>query len=47
MKKFAYFYDKTPISKLKFLMAVPEFWEDDLKDGTYSYGYYRANEIEE
>lgn len=46
MKKFAYYYDKMPISKLRFLMNVPDNWQDDLKEGNYSYGYYRAIEIE-
>jgi len=46
MRKFAYYYDKMPISKLRFEMNVPAGWEEEVEDGTYSYGYYRANEIE-
>ena len=46
MKKFSYYYDKMPISKSQFLDNVPENWEEYLENGTYSYGYYRANEID-
>ena len=47
MKKYNYFYDKTPITRAQFLKAVPEDWESEVVNGEYSYGCYRASEIEE
>lgn len=47
MKNYAFYYDKMPISKNHFLANVPENWEEEIEDFTYSYGYYRANVIEE
>jgi hypothetical protein len=46
MKKYNYFYDNTPITKNQFLLIVPENWEDEVKNGEYSYGYYNAILIE-
>lgn len=46
MKKFNYFYNKQPITKEEFLKSVPKNWENDINDGEYSYGYYRAIEID-
>jgi hypothetical protein len=49
MKKYNYFYNGQPIPKDQFLAAVPEGWEKEVKNGEYSWGYYRAieNESEE
>lgn len=47
MKKYNYFYNGQPIPKDQFLTAVPENWEDEVENGEYSWGYYRAVEIEE
>jgi hypothetical protein len=47
MKKYNYFYDGQPITKKQFEDAVPENWEKDVENGEYSWGYYRAVEIEE
>lgn len=49
MKKYNYFYNGQPISKDQFISAVPKDWEKEVKNGEYSYGYYRAieREIEE
>lgn len=46
MKKYNYFYDGTPITKLKFEYIVPLNWEREVVDGEYSWGYYKAIEIE-
>ena len=45
MKKYNYFYDGQPITKVQFLQAVPENWESEVEYGEYSFGYYRAIEI--
>lgn len=42
MRKFNYFYNGQPITKSAFLNAVPENWENEVENGEYSYGYYRA-----
>lgn len=42
-----YFYDGTPITKDRFTKDVPENWESELVDGEYSWGYFRASEVEE
>lgn len=47
MKKYNYFYDGQPIPKDQFLSVVPENWETEVVYGEYSFGYYRATEIEE
>ena len=48
MKKYNYFYDGAPISKRQFESEVPENWQEEVQeDGTYSYGLYRANELDE
>lgn len=44
MKTYNYFYDGTPITKAQFLKAVPENWEEEVENGEYSYGYFRAIE---
>jgi hypothetical protein len=46
MKKYNYFYDGRPIQKEQFVKGVPETWENDIINGEYSWGYYRAVEIE-
>ena len=46
MKKYNYFYDGQPIPKDRFLKAAPEDWESEVVDGEYSWGYYRAVEID-
>lgn len=47
MKKYNYFYNGQPIPKSQFLAAVPENWENEVENGEFSWGYYRATEIEE
>ena len=44
MRKYNYFYNGTPINKKNFLANVPENWEDNVMNGEYSWGYYRASE---
>jgi hypothetical protein len=44
MKTYNYYYDGRAVSKSIFLSVVHEDWEDDVKDGEYSWGYYRATE---
>lgn len=46
MKKYNYYYCGTPITKNQFISNVPENWEIEVVDGEYSYGYYRASEID-
>ena len=46
-KKYNYFYYGTPIFKANFVKEVPDNWEDEVIDGTYSWGGYDAVEIEE
>ena len=45
--KFNYFYNGTPISKQNFESSVSAGWENEVVNGEYSYGYYRASEIEQ
>ena len=45
MKRYNYFYNGIAISKAQFLSNVPEGWENDVENGEYSHGYYRAIEI--
>lgn len=47
MKAYNFFYNGQPIPKSQFLKAVPENWESEVEDGEYSWGYYRASEIED
>jgi hypothetical protein len=47
MRKFNFFYNGTPICESNFLANVPENWEDNVNEyGEYSWGYYRASEID-
>ena len=47
MKTYNYFYNGTPITKRQFLQAVPANWEEEVNGyGEYSYGYYRAEEMD-
>ena len=46
MKKYNYFYNGIPITKLKFEYIVPLNWESKVVDGEYSWGYYSAIEID-
>ena len=42
MKTYNYSYDRQPISKDRFLKAVPENWENDVNElGHYSYLHLR------
>lgn len=41
-KRYNYFYNKQPISRERFILSVPNDWESQLIDDSYSYGYYRA-----
>jgi hypothetical protein len=45
MKKYNYFYERTPITKDEFLSKVPENWEQDAVNGEYYWGLYWAIEI--
>ena len=45
MKRYNYFYNGIAISKAQFLSNVPEGWENDVENGEYSHGYYRAIKI--
>ena len=48
MKRYNYFYDGTPITKHQFESEVPENWQGEVAEyGTYSWGLYRANELDE
>ena len=46
MKKYNFFSNRQAISKANFLANVPSDWESQVENGEYSYGYYRASEIE-
>ena len=46
-KKFNYFYYGMPIQKSEFLKAVPENWQDEVVNGSFSWGGYRAVNIDE
>jgi len=46
MKTYNYYYGRQPIPKSQFTSAVPKEWEKDVKNGEYSWGYYKAVEIE-
>ena len=46
MEAYNFFYNGQSIPKSQFLKAVPENWESEVEDGEYSWGYYRALEIE-
>lgn len=47
-KEYNYFYYGTPIFKAQFIANVPENWESEINEyGEYSYGGYRAIEVEE
>ncbi len=46
MKKYNYYYNRQPISRKEFLTIAPENWESEVdENGEYSFGYYRATEI--
>lgn len=47
MKTYNYFYCNLAITKQHFLRCVPSNWESEVVDGEYSYGYYKAIEIED
>jgi hypothetical protein len=47
MKKYNFFYDGRAITSKQFEASVPENWQDEVDNGEYSWGYYRASEIEE
>ena len=44
MKTYNYYYNGQPITRSQFLQSVPDNWENELIDGEYSNGYYRAVE---
>lgn len=46
MKTYNYSYYKTPISKSNFEANVPKNWIDEIENGEYSWGGYRASEVE-
>jgi hypothetical protein len=47
-KKYNYFYYGRAISRVNFIKAVPENWQDKVDEyGTYSWGGYRAVERDE
>ena len=46
--RFNYFYSGTPIPKVNFEKSVPKNWMDELdQSGEYSYGYYKATQLDE
>ena len=45
-KKYKYFYYGRFIFKDLFEKAVPENWENEIINGTYSWGGYKAVEID-
>lgn len=47
METYNYFYNGMPITKEQFIKAVPDNWEEEVENGDYSYGYFRASEKEE
>ena len=46
-KKYNYYYYGVPIPYSNFLKSVPENWEDEVINGTYSWGGYSASERDE
>jgi hypothetical protein len=42
---FNYYYYGTPITRAEFEANVPTEWRSQVKDFTYSFGGYRADEI--
>ena len=46
-KKYKYFYFGMPIPRSFFINEVPENWEEEVEDGTFSWGGYYAFEIDE
>lgn len=44
MKKYNFFNYEVAITKTQFIANVPENWEDEVIDGQYSWGGYRAIE---
>jgi hypothetical protein len=44
MKTYSYYYNGQSITKSQFLQSVPDNWENEVIDGEYSSGYYRAVE---
>lgn len=47
MKEYNFFYEGRAITRKQFEASVPENWQDEVNDGEYLWGYYRASEIEE
>jgi hypothetical protein len=45
--KYNYFYYGMPIPRAEFIKAVPSSWQDEVINGTYSWGGYRAIDIDE
>ena len=45
-KEFNYFYGRVPIQKKQFTAAVPENWQKKVKNGSFSWGFYKAIERE-
>jgi len=45
-RKYNYFYNERPIPFNNFIKNVPKDWEKEIVDGEYSYGYYRASELD-
>jgi len=46
-KKYNYFYYGRSIPRANFIKAVPDNWEDEVINGTYSWGGYQAVERDE
>ena len=47
MKKYNFFHFFIPIMESEFTTNVPDNWESEVVDGYYSWGGYRASEIED
>ena len=45
-KRYIFSYYGSPIPKANFLKSVPENWESKVENGEFSWGGYRASEIE-
>ena len=46
-KKYNYFYYVWRIPRAEFLKAVPDNWEEEVINGIYRWGGYRAVDIDE
>jgi len=45
MKNYNYYLNEMPIRQAAFRIAVPSGWELKVKNCVYTYGYYKAVEL--